>query len=44
MPSTMPKEIGSGYLQSEVPKQEEVLIFAVIAVLTMVGGKNLSLI
>ena len=43
MPLTMLEVIGSGYLQSEVPKQEGALIFAAIAVLTTVRGKNLSL-
>ena len=43
MPLAMLEVIGSGYLQSEMPKLEGVLIFAAIVVLIMVGGKNLSL-
>ena len=44
MPLAMLEVIGSGYLQSEVPKLKGVLIFAAIVVLIMVGWKNLSLI
>ena len=39
---TMLKVISPGLLQTEIPEQDEVLLFTAIKVLTIAGGENVG--